>query len=142
MMLNPVEAVFQSVAEFYRRVYWQAPNATTIWADNYTLSYSGVAWLHSVNHLWLHNPYALLAESDADALLVEPLQAAKRFFAQYSADYNIVFSEPGTLRADEQLGAFGYAERLRNPILVLDRPPRVAHLNRQARIIRVTEATK
>ena len=141
-MLDSVETVFQSVAEFYRRVYWQAPTATTIWAEDYTLSYSGIAWLHSVNHLWLHDPNTLLAESSSHKLLVESLEAAKQFFAQFSADYSVVFSEPGALGAQEQLAAYGYVERLRSPILVLDGLPRVPHPNRQARIVRVTEAAK
>jgi GNAT superfamily N-acetyltransferase len=142
MMLDPVEAVFQSVEEFYRRVYWQAPTATTIWAEDYTLSFSGVSWLHSVNHLWLHTPHTLFGESESREPLSELLQAADTFFRQFGADYNVVFSEPGALDAAERLAMFGYVERLRSPILVLDGLPRAPYPNRQARIIRVTEEDK
>jgi GNAT superfamily N-acetyltransferase len=142
MMLDPVEAVFQSVEDFFRRVYWQSPTATTILADSYTLSYSGVAWLHSVNHMWLHSPGILLAESGAEELLRDWLQVADVFFRKFGADYNVAFSESGALDIVEHLARYGYVERLRNPILVLDGPPRVPDLNQQARIIRVTEENK
>src|SRR5579859_543677 len=94
MMLKPAEVVFQSVEEFYRRVYWQAPGATTVWADNWTLSYSGVSWLHSVNHLWLHNPRSTAAIDETSQSLTEWLETAGEFFRQFGADYNVVCNVP------------------------------------------------
>ncbi|MHB8629138.1 MAG: GNAT family N-acetyltransferase [Aggregatilineales bacterium] len=142
MMLDPVEAVFQSVEAFYRRVYWQAPTATSIWAAGYTLSYSGVAWLHSVNHLWLHDRRTLLARNEAAEPLADWLQAAEQFFRPFGADFNVVFSDSERFDGSDQLTGCGYVERLRSPILALDGLPRITTHNRHARIVRVTEADK
>src|SRR5579863_460554 len=129
-MLNLVEAAFQSVEAFYRRVYWQAPTATTLWADDFTLSYSGVAWLHSVNHLWLH--HALKAEH-IDRL-IDSLDAAEQFFRPFAADYNVVFNEPDGGDVAQPLAKRGYVERLRSPVLLLDKRPRADKTNLHARI--------
>ena len=130
-----ISTAFRSVTDFYRRIYWQAPTATTIYTDHYSLSYSGVAWLNSVNHLWLNLPYSIdhLAPSLVDA---------DRFFRPYNADYNVVFSEPCPPELIECLIGFGYVERLRSPMFILDGPPHLQTVSQLARVVRVTEATK
>src|SRR5579859_3258300 len=134
-MENTLVSAFQSVEEFYRRIYWRAPTATTVNTENYTLSYSGISWLHSVNHLWLH-----FAHGIDDPPLGHYLNIAERFFRQYGADYNVVFSEAGSdSELSNRLTERGYFERLRSPIMALDGIPHVGTFNRQARIVRVTE---
>jgi GNAT superfamily N-acetyltransferase len=115
-----------NVEYFYRRIYWQAPTAITHATADYTLSYSGVTWLNSVNQLWLHRPEAL----------DEPLLAYTRyFFANYGADYDVVFPDTKpdlpTWLADRR-----FAERATNPIYALHGPPRPHHTHPTARIIR------
>ena len=132
---DPVSAAFRSVTDFYRRIYWQAPTATTLYTDHYSLSYSGVAWLNSVNHLWLNMPYSI-------AYLAQSLAAADRFFQPYNADYNVVFSEPCPPELIECLVGFGYTERLRSPMLVLDGLPRLQAVSHSAQVVRVTETIK
>src|SRR6267142_5788464 len=72
-----------NIEDFYRRIYWHAPGAVTHTTPDYTLSYSGVAFLHSVNQLWLHSP---------DALNDDLMALSDRFFASYHAEYSIVFT--------------------------------------------------
>ncbi len=109
-------AAFLNIEEFYRRVYWNAPTATTIGADGYTLSYSGVRWLHSANQLWFH----LSAKTDETHL-----KLAERFFSRYQAEYSIVFSEPLMANLAELLQAHQYSERVSSPILMLEGEPHI-----------------
>ncbi len=133
---SAVAPAFQSIEDFYRRVYWQAPTATTVSAGPYTMSYSGVAWLHSVNHLWLHEMH--LSQEQIGGYL----SAANHFFRPYNADYNIVFSETSRADFSEQLEAHGYYERLRNPLLLLEGLPRAGVYNRDTHVVHVTEHEK
>ena len=71
-----------SIEFFYRRTYWDAPTAITRSTPDYTLTYSGVTWLHSINQLWLHHPEAL------DNRL---LGRAAQFFREYGAEYSVIF---------------------------------------------------
>jgi GNAT superfamily N-acetyltransferase len=73
-----------SIEDFYRRMYWQAPTALTHMAPDHTLTYSGIAWLHSINQLWISQPQALNGEL---------LDRAADFFRPYRADYSIIFTD-------------------------------------------------
>lgn len=129
------DTAFRCVTDFYRRVYWQAPTATTVSTDHYSLSYSGVAWLNSINHLWL-NRHFLAAQ------LATVLPEADRFFRSQNADYNVVLSEPCPPGLIETLLGFGYSERLRSPMLVLDGLPHLSVISHSAHITRVTATSK
>jgi GNAT superfamily N-acetyltransferase len=116
-----------SVEDFYRRIYWQAHGATTYSTPAYTLSYSGVAWLHSLNQLWLHHPEAL------DEYL---LGLAADFFAEHNAEYSVVFSGDSWPRIAPWLAERHFGERIINPIYALHGPPHIVHSLPDARIIR------
>src|SRR5258708_28477558 len=116
-----------SVEHFYRRIYWQAPTATTQATASFTLSYSGVPWLESVNQLWLHQPEAL-----DDALL----EQAATFFGDHKADYNIVLTEASPAPFVNWLAARRYAERSTNPIYALHGLPRARNPHRDVSIVR------
>ncbi len=117
---------------FYRRVYWQSPGAVTHSTPDYTLTYSGVTWLHSINQLWLHRPEAL-----DDTLL----KYAGAFFANYNAEYSIVFPDapldPAGWLLDRR-----FVERAVNPIYALHGLPHPPHTNTSLRIVRAGEAHK
>jgi GNAT superfamily N-acetyltransferase len=137
-MLNhfdPAFAAFRCVTDFYRRIYWQAPTAITRYTDHYSLSYSGVAWLNSINHLWLNMPCST-------SNLATALADAERFFQPYNADYNVVFSEPCAPELIELLIGFGYTERLRSPMLILDGLPHLEMISDVVQVVRVTESIK
>jgi len=137
-MFDPLDltsAAFRSIADFYRRVYWQAPTATTRYTEHYNLSYSGVSWLNSVNHLWLNMPYPT-----ADLALA--LADADQFFRPFNADYNVVLSEPCLPDLIDHLVSFGYTERLRSPMLILDGQPQLPTVSQAPQIIRVTSEIK
>jgi hypothetical protein len=115
-----------NVEYFYRRIYWQAPSAITHSTANYTLSYSGVTWLNSVNQLWLHRPEAL----------DESLFAYTRyFFAHYGAEYDIVFPD-ATPDLPAWLADRRFEERATNPIYALHGPPRPRYTHPTARSTR------
>ncbi len=116
-----------SVEHFYRRIYWQAPTATTQANASFTLSYSGIPWLESVNQLWLHQSGAL-----DDALLDE----AATFFRSRQADYNIVLTEATPAPFVNWLAARRYAERSTNPIYALHGLPRARNAHREVTILR------
>ncbi|MEP7288088.1 MAG: GNAT family N-acetyltransferase [Chloroflexota bacterium] len=118
-----------SVEMFYRRIYWQAPSAITYNTPDYTLTYSGTPWLHSINQLWLHNPHALNRGL---------LEAAAAFFKSYRAEYSIVFTEPEPLERAQWLTDSHYSERASNPIFGLRGLPRPHYLHREAEIIQAT----
>ncbi len=126
-MADPLLSAFLNIEAFYRQVYWGAPTATTVRTDRYTLSYSGVGWLHSVNQLWLHSP-AVLEETY--------LRLATRFFRRYDAEYSIVFTEPLMDGVAAWLRDGGYSERLSTPILMLDGLPRPRYIGSEAQIVR------
>jgi GNAT superfamily N-acetyltransferase len=122
-----LSVALNSIADFYRRVYWESPNAVTHDTPGYTLSYSGVSWLHSVNHLWLHHP---------DALDDRLLAAAGAFFRRYGAEYSVVFDDTMLPDVVTWLANRQFGERVSNPIYALHGLPRPQNLNRAARIVR------
>ncbi len=124
-------SAFLNIEDFYRRVYWSAPSATTVVADAYTLSYSGVSWLHSVNQLWLHVP---LSTDDIQ------LRVAAKFFRRYSAEYSIVFTEPLMPEVAAWLDTHHYVERVSSPILALDGLPQPRYVDRSLQIVRASAA--
>jgi GNAT superfamily N-acetyltransferase len=129
--MNPDTAI-ASVEYFYRRMYWQAPAAITHSTPDYTLTYSGVAWLSSVNQLWLHRPEAL----------DDPLLAyARYFFAHSGAEYDIVLPALPGARPERSawLADRRFVERAADPIYALHGPPRPRHIHPTARIIRARE---
>jgi len=108
-------SAFLNIEEFYRRVYWSVPTATTVCTDSYTLSYSGVRWLASANQFWFHLPL------DAQAVY---LRLAERFFKKkYSADYTVNIAEPLMPGAGVWLRDLGFRESLVSPMLIMDGLP-------------------
>jgi GNAT superfamily N-acetyltransferase len=93
-----------------------------------TLSYSGVAWMHSVNHLWLH---------DTAALNKTVLRHTAQFFLRYRAEYSIVYTDTYPLGTSELLAEYRFNERASSPIYALHGLPRPRAANREARIERV-----
>ncbi len=126
-MTDLLVSAFLNIEDFYRRMYWSVPGATTVHTDAYTLSYSSVVWLHSINQLWLHLP---LATDDIQ------LRVAARFFRRYRAEYSIVFTEPLMPGVADWLEQHGYFERVSSPILALDGLPRIRLADQPARVIR------
>jgi GNAT superfamily N-acetyltransferase len=128
-----LQSALIAVEDFYRRIYWEAPTAITHSTDTHTLTYSGEAWLDSVNQLWLHRTEAL-----SDSML----EAAAHFFAPYNANYNIVFadnySEVERSETMLWLNDRHCVERASLPIYILRGLPRPRHVNREAHIVRVT----
>jgi len=119
-----------SVEDFYRRIYWQAPAAITQSTPTYTLSYSGISWLYSVNQLWLHR---------IDALNDQLLHQTAAFFQPRGAEYSIVFTVEAPLAVASWLADRHFTERISSPIYALCGPPRLTHpIHRTARIVRVT----
>ncbi len=119
-----------SIEDFYRRIYWQAPAAITQATPDYTLSYSGIAWLYSVNQLWLHR---------IDALNDQLLQQAATFFKRYGAEYSIVFTVESPLAVASWLADQHFAERISSPIYALCGSPRLIYQpHRAARVVRVS----
>ena len=117
-----------SIADFYRRVYWESPSAVTHITPGYTLSYSGVTWLHSVNHLWLH---------DSTALDDRLLAAASAFFRRHGAEYSVVFDDTMIPGVSSWLTERQFSERVANPIFALPSlPPSPQNLNPSARVVR------
>ena len=119
-----------SVEDFYRRIYWQAPTATTQPHDTFTLTYSGVPWLESVNQLWIHR---------AEALNDKLLDESANFFGSRRAEYNIVLTEDVPEPFTTWLAARRYAERSYNPIYALHGLPRAQNPHREVSIVRVGE---
>src|SRR5437016_1898257 len=117
-----------SVEEFYRRIYWQAPTATTYDERDYILTFSGVNWLHSINQLWLRNPTVL-----DDHLLL----TAAEFFDGYQAEYSIVIANTHPAAIQRWLNAWQYVERTSDPIFGLCGLPRPRNVHREALILRV-----
>jgi GNAT superfamily N-acetyltransferase len=115
-----------SVVYFYRHIYWQAPSAATVETPDYTFSYSGITWLHSINQMWLHSP---------DALNEDTLQSAKRFFSPHRAEYSIIFPEAQPTGQDHWITNHGYYERSKDPILVLEGLPRPHHTHRELNVV-------
>lgn len=118
-----------SVEDFYRRIYWDAPSAITHHTRDYTLSYSGIKWMHSVNQLWMHNN---------DALDDELLDLACEFFKRYNAEYSVVYTDDRETGASGLLAQKGFNEHASSPIYVLNGLPRPANMNREARIERAS----
>lgn len=116
-----------NIEDFYRRIYWQAPGAVTHSTPDYTLSYSGVAFLHSVNHLWLRRP---------DALNDNLMALVDRFFAAHRAEYSIVLSADTPPPLVSWLAARRFVERYSSPIYALHGLPRPYNAHREARIVR------
>lgn len=120
-------AALNSIADFYRRIYWESPGAVTHITPGYTLSYSGVSWLHSVNHLWLHDPAAL-----DDRLLA----AAAAFFQRFGAEYSVVFDDTMLPDVATWLTSRQFGERVSNPIYALHGLPRPQNVHPAARVVR------
>jgi hypothetical protein len=117
-----------NIENFYRRIYWHAPGAVTHGTPDYTLSYSGVTFLHGINHLWLHRP---------DALDDELVALAEAFFTKHQAEYSIVLNEATPSGLLSWLATRHFGERYSNPILGLHGLPRPYNAHREARIVRV-----
>lgn len=126
-MFMDLRAALASIEDFYRRVYWESPDAVTHATPGYTLSYSGINWLHSANHLWLH---------DASALDDRLLAAAAAFFKRFRAEYSIVFDESMRPIVLPWLNNRRYAERLSQPIYALQGLPAIRGVNPAARVVR------
>ena len=116
------------IEDFYRRIYWQAPTATTYDERDYVLTYSGVNWLHSINQLWLRKPHAL----DDHILL-----AAAQFFNSYQAEYSIVIADSHPASIQRWLHARQYVERTSDPVYGLCGLPRPRNTHREAIIVQV-----
>lgn len=125
MSFMQLDVALSSIEDFYRRIYWQASTAATVYMPGYTLSYSGIAWMHSLNQLWLHTLDAL-----DDHILVE----AADFFGRYQAEYSLVFTEPDHPQKAAWLADRHYVERASSPIYALHGIPRPHHANREAKI--------
>ena len=122
-----LSAALTNIEDFYRRIYWRASGAVTHATSDYTLSYSGVTFLHSINQLWLHRP---------DALDDEMMALADEFFANHQAEYSIVFNEATPSNLSSWLAGRQFGERYSNPILGLHGLPRPYNAYREARIVR------
>jgi GNAT superfamily N-acetyltransferase len=116
-----------SIENFYRRIYWHADEATTVEAEAYTLTYSGIPWMHSVNQLWLHRPAAL-----DDNLL----KLACQFFKRYHAEFSVVFTAAGYSSLPYWLTERFYLERAATPIYGLNGMPRPPFVHRDVTIER------
>ena len=122
-----LEQALASVENFYRRIYWEAPNALTRRTSDYTLSFSGVTWLNNLNQFWLHRP----------AVLDDPLlEHADEFFGQHHAQYSIIFSAQDLARLGKWLAKRGFAEQGYNPIYGLSGLPRPRNASRETTIVR------
>jgi GNAT superfamily N-acetyltransferase len=122
-----VNDAFAAIEHFYRRIYWQAPGAVTYHTSKFTLSYSGVTWLHSINQLWVRHP---------DILDNELLLHTAKFFKHYHAEYSIVFSDEIASEISDQLGETRF-ERTVSPIYLLHGLPRLHKFNREVQVARV-----
>ncbi len=122
-------AAFDAVEYFYRRMYWQAPTAVTQHTPAFTLSYSGVTWLHSINHLWLRQ---------TEAFSKELLAQTAKFFRHYHAEYSIVLSDQIARALADPMADAHLGERASSPIYALSGLPRVHKLHRETQIIRVS----
>ena len=124
-----LKTALASVEHFYRRIYWQAPTATTRTYTSYTLSYSGIPWLESVNQLWLH---------DANTLDDALLEQAAAFFGDQRAEYSVVLTEEAPAPSTQWLTARRYSERSSNPIYALQGLPRAHNPHREATLMRAS----
>lgn len=118
-----------SIEYFYRRTYWEAPTAITRSTPDYTLTYSGTTWLHSINQLWLHH-----AEALDDRLLAR----ANEFFREYNAEYSIIFAQESTPQLTRWLSERNFMERAANPVYALNGLPRPRFMWRDIKVLRVT----
>jgi GNAT superfamily N-acetyltransferase len=118
-----------SIEFFYRRTYWDAPTAITRSTPDYTLTYSGVTWLHSINQLWLHHPEAL------DNRL---LGRAAEFFREYGAEYSVIFAQEAPLQLARWMSTRHYIERAANPIYALHGLPHPQFVCRDLEVVPVT----
>jgi GNAT superfamily N-acetyltransferase len=123
-----MQIAMRSIEDFYRRIYWESPTATTHATPQYTISYSGITWMHSVNHLWMHNG------TPFDPRL---LAATGEFFQHFHAEYSVVFADRNPIGASELLSELRFSERANSPIYMLHGLPRPRFANREARIERV-----
>ncbi len=121
-----------SIEDFYRRIYWQGQTAVTLSAPDYTLSYCGLPWQHSLNQLWLHHPEAL-----NDDLLC----TARDFFQPFKAQYSIVFNaasiSPERPEVSDWLAERHCLERNSSPIFALRGLPHPPHVSQEAVFLRV-----
>lgn len=128
--MSDFQIAVTALEDFYRRIHWEAPTAITHSTPGYTLTYSGLNWLHSLNQLWLHSPEAI---SD------EALVIAQEFFGRYQAEYSLVFNVP---QPHEMISFWladrRYAERVSSPIYFLRGLPRPENPNRDVEIVRVS----
>ena len=122
-----LSAALASIEDFYRRIYWHADESTTMEGDGYTLSYSGVPWMHSINHLWLHQP------THVDDQL---LKLTTQFFKRHNADYSVVFTESERSPLPFWLSDRLYLERASTPIYGLRGMPHPTFINRDVTICR------
>jgi GNAT superfamily N-acetyltransferase len=120
-------AAFAAIEHFYRRIYWQSPIAVTEHTPNFTLSYSGITWMHSINQLWLRHP---------DILTTELLNHAAKFFKYYHAEYSIVFSDEIAASVADHLVETRF-ERVISPVYFLRGLPRLHKFNREIEVVRV-----
>lgn len=122
-------SIYLNLEEFYRRIYWSVPTATTVTTEAYTMSYSGVRWLDSANQFWFHFP---LARTDIQ------LRLAERFYHKHTADYTINYATPLMEDLGPWLTEHGFRERAINPVLALEGAPTLIHTHPEARIVHVT----
>lgn len=122
-----LHAAFLNLEEFYRRIYWSMPTATTVSTDAYTLSYSGIRWLNSANQFWYHMPL------HQDAV---HLRLAEKFYQKYSADFTINYTEPLMPGLGGWLYNLGYRERVVSPIMALEGRPLIQFAHPTAQIVR------
>ncbi|MBX3080741.1 MAG: GNAT family N-acetyltransferase [Anaerolineae bacterium] len=122
-----LSAALASIEDFYRRIYWHADESTTMEGNGYTLSYSGIPWMHSINHLWMHQ---------ATPLNDQLLKLTTQFFKRFNAEYSLVYTEAERSATSFWLADRLYLERASTPIYGLQGLPRPEFLNRDVRIIR------
>ena len=127
--MSDLQIAVTSLEDFYRRIHWTAPTAITHIMPGYTLTYSGVTWLHSLNQLWLHR---------IDALTDEVLALTQDFFGQYGAEYSIVYNASEQPEITFWLTNRGYTERVTSPFFLLRGLPRPENPNRDVEIAPVT----
>ena len=120
------DAAVRSIEYFYRKIYWDAPTAETLYQPGFTLTYSGISWLHSINQLWLHQP---------EALTESVLEEAANFFRPFRAEYSIILTEPNPTANLHWLSEHHYIERAASPFFMLRGMPHPRHWKRELEVI-------
>src|ERR1041385_7740702 len=118
-----------SIEYFYRRTYWEVPSAITRSTPDYTLTYSGITWLHSINQLWLHH---------AEVLDERLLARTAEFFRGHNAEYSIIYAQESQQQLAGWLSERHFFERAANPIYALHGLPRPHFVCQDLKITPVT----